>query len=70
MKIILNGEERKLDRIITYEEICEYAGYSSDSAVSVTWKVPKINRNGMLMKGGRVIYKKGMVFNAMITGNA
>ena len=73
MQIVINGKNVKCaSEELTYDEIVQLAGYQKGTAVSVTWSVPRSRPHvgDMAMRGESVQLRDGMVFNAMITGNA
>ena len=67
----LNGEESLADRV-TYEEIAEVAGYSPETAPTVTYRNggPDGCQEGILSSGQQLIVNEKTIVNCIDTGNA
>lgn len=70
-KIIVNGRASVVGGSVTFDEIVKLAGERPSASVTYYWKGAKdITRSGILMPGKSVNTEEGMVFNAIVTGNA
>lgn len=70
--IVVNGEDKVITKQrATYDDIVDLVmGGSSDAALTITYRYPGENRDGILGKSARIRVKQGTIFNAYNTGNA
>lgn len=71
MKIFINSSPVETSaKTISYENLCQYAGYSPSHNPSVVFSRGRNLEQGYLLHGNSITLSEGMNISIMITGNA